>query len=353
MKIFFSTILSILLVFTDSLFAQRTVVSGNLENCNACKEIFIDDVWGETEVGYAPINMNGNFKITAHIEHETICSMHFNDENSTVIILSPGDSVYIKLDYNNLDSMEITGSEGTDYLKHINKNIAVFTEKENDARKAYETQLEIIRHEKKNYIRSFLQSDTTLASFILLNEFSPEKDFELFELLVDALKNKDHTNPLIDHLSSYYDELLQTRNLLNIGTLAPEIKLHTANGKPIELSDLKGKYVLIDFWASWCVPCRAANIRLAKIYENYKKYDFEIFGISLDRDFNEWKNAISVDRITWLQASDLSGFDSEVAQAYKVSSIPFTVLIDKEGKVICTDLRGEDLEDKLKEILIK
>lgn len=132
-----------------------------------------------------------------------------------------------------------------------------------------------------------------------------------------------------------------------IGAQAPEIALPNVEGDTIRLSDLKGKVVLIDFWASWCGPCRRENPRVVALYNKYKDQGFEILGVSLDREANSWKRAIEDDGLTWVHVSDLKYFRSVAAQTYGVDAIPYTVLVDEEGKILAKRLRGEQLAEKL------
>jgi peroxiredoxin len=138
---------------------------------------------------------------------------------------------------------------------------------------------------------------------------------------------------------------------INIGDIAPDIFLPNPQGKMISLSSLKGKYVLIDFWASWCAPCRQENPNVVRMYQTYKDKGFEIYGVSLDQDKDAWIDAIQRDGLTWAQVSDLNGWRAAPAQTFGVRAIPATVLLDKEGKIIARDLRGEELEQKLKEVI--
>ncbi|MDR1682991.1 MAG: AhpC/TSA family protein [Candidatus Symbiothrix sp.] len=137
-----------------------------------------------------------------------------------------------------------------------------------------------------------------------------------------------------------------------IGSPAPDFTQNDVNGNPISLSDFKGKYVLIDFWASWCGPCRQENPNLRRAYERYKNKNFEILGISLDnRDAGAWKRAIEKDQLAWPQVSDLKGWKNEVAQMYRISQIPQNFLLNPEGIIVARNLRGSELETKLSEIL--
>ncbi|MES2809852.1 MAG: TlpA disulfide reductase family protein, partial [Bacteroidota bacterium] len=140
-----------------------------------------------------------------------------------------------------------------------------------------------------------------------------------------------------------------------IGALAPDFTQPDADGKLIKLSSFKGKYVLIDFWASWCGPCRAENPNVVKAYQKYKSKNFTILGVSLDRpnDKEGWLNAVKKDGLEWTQVSDLKYWSNAAAALYYVQSIPANFLLDPNGKIIAKNLRGTDLDDKLAEVLAK
>jgi peroxiredoxin len=136
-----------------------------------------------------------------------------------------------------------------------------------------------------------------------------------------------------------------------VGDMAPELTMNDINDKPFSLSQLRGKYVLIDFWASWCGPCRGENPNLVAAYNQFKNKNFTVLGVSLDENKQAWMDAIKEDKLTWQQISDLKKWSSAAVPLYGLDGIPYNVLIDPQGKIIATDLRENALQIKLAEVL--
>ena len=145
------------------------------------------------------------------------------------------------------------------------------------------------------------------------------------------------------------------QKVTDVGSMAPDFSQPDVNGNQVKLSSFRGKYVLVDFWASWCGPCRAENPNVVKAYNKYKGKNFTVLGVSLDKPgaTADWQGAIKSDGLTWTQVSDLKFWKNEAAVLYLVQSIPANFLIDPNGKIVAKNLRGTDLEDKLAELLGK
>lgn len=140
---------------------------------------------------------------------------------------------------------------------------------------------------------------------------------------------------------------------IQIGQLAPDISLKDTSGQMISLSNLKGKVVLIDFWASWCIPCRKNDSKLAALYKKYQHQGFEIFGVSIDEEANHWETAIQQDEITWMQVNDPKGWDGAAAQLYGINAIPAHFILDKQGIVKRVNPQFRKMESDIKSLLKK
>ena len=230
--------------------------------------------------------------------------------------------------------------------------------------KVYLEEMDSIQQYVRDYAIDYInEKPGSPVSWVMLKEFYPPVGldgfdttaFAYFDKVRDAMAEKyPYSNypSYIDQSKANTIAQLDELKLNPDGDLAPEIALENPDGEIIKLSSLRGKVVLIDFWASWCGPCRLENPNVVKTYNEYKDKGFTVYSVSLDEKKDAWVKAIEADNLVWPNhVSDLKGWQSDAAQAYGVNSIPATFLLDRNGKVIDSNLRGGRLEQKLQEIL--
>jgi thiol-disulfide isomerase/thioredoxin len=279
-----------------------------------------------------------------------------------LVILEGGEKIDIEADGVNEEDGKGNFTLKGDYpnVKFMLELMAISKEMEIKVRK-WNQEIQIDQKQEKRIQAEFTQAQaastakikalipemgTNLVALWATNFLPAEKEMASLEEIANRLARARPNHPQVRQFVNN----LQRLQGVNEGAMAPEINLATPAGPNLALSSLRGKYVLIDFWASWCGPCRRENPNVVKTYAAYKDKGFEIFGVSLDQDRAAWLKAIETDQLVWKHVSDLKYWSSEGAKAYQVNSIPQTFLLDKEGRIIAKGLRGAALDQYLAQL---
>ncbi|MFT2007597.1 redoxin domain-containing protein [Pontibacter sp. 13R65] len=337
------------------------VIKGKLQNASE-GNIYLFEL-GETQFvarDTSAIAQDGSFQFEGSVAEPSFYRVGLDQQNGLMLVLENKD-IKVEADASNLaTTAKVEGSEDSKLLQEwfqLNEELkekeAALTPRFNEAMASGdEGAVLAVREEYLGYrkkLRNFIaENPGSLASvFGILSFVNPIEEFAFADSMVTLYSEQLPESKYTAMLNKQLEGLRSTA----VGAMAPDFALTTPDGGSIALSSLRGKYVLIDFWASWCGPCRQENPNVVRMYNQYKDKGFEIFGVSLDQSRDKWLAAIEKDKLTWPQVSDLKGWESSAAQLYKVTAIPQTVLIDKEGKIIAKGLRGPDLEAKLASLL--
>ena len=369
-----------LLVACGSNDEEKLTVSGTIVNRDA-RMIYLEETPVATMQRIvkdsAVIGNGGKFSLKAETLEESIYNLRIdNDVYPFASLVNDSNKITVDADFAKAGEFyTVKGSSASDSIRYYLKRSGEMMRQIYYDAKALDSlkklppdsnffALELRRKEKaeqlKTYTDNSIRSSTSpsVAMFILstYQGIAKNPDFGVPPFtnedvggMIDQLIIKFPQHQGIASVKSYFDGLSSKAGM--VGKAAPEISLPDLEGKTVSLSSFRGKYVLVDFWASWCKPCRYENPNVVSAYNKYKSKNFTILGVSLDQNKGAWQKAIVDDKLNWTHISDLQQWRSVVVPTYKIQGIPYNVLVDPQGKVVAENLRGQELDQKLGEFL--
>lgn len=304
---------------------------------------FLNDESGQPE--QVTTIQKDHFEIKGNVSQPTFKVLIFGNQLPAVPIFVENAQMHFKGNKESIAQAEITGSTSHDVYKKYVLEL-----------KPFETLFSDPTHADPSQVRSF---ENMVEHFISGNKNSYVTPIALLQLmqvthntiLAESLYKKLNADIQRSSLAVYAKNQISEAKINAIGSVVPEFSQNDTSGKMVSISSLRGKYVLIDFWASWCRPCREENPNVVNAFKKYASKNFTVLGVSLDQAKPAWINAIKMDGLTWTHISDLKGWQNDVAGMFRVTSIPQNLLIDPQGKIIAKNLRGEALDNKLESLL--
>ena len=354
----------------------RYSITGNIQNAGKQKLILQElkfENGANVTLDTITLNEDGKFNFSFLAKEEGLYRLAIENEYENgfeILLINDENNIQVNADPNNYESYTIKGSKGSEALNQFLKAYRIKDESffatvdklqglqktNGDPAKIDQTQKEQFLKitDINNYIqKSLTENDNPIVIQYILGVSLRSMETSQVLAYAKAAAEKTKSALLAKFVATLTNQIQAntTSTPLSIGQPAPEIAMSDATGKIITLSSLKGQYVLVDFWASWCGPCRAENPNVVSAFEKYKNKKFTVLGVSLDDNKADWQAAIIADKLNWQHISDLKKWESTVISTYQFSGIPYNVLIDPNGVIIAKELRGQDLQNTLASIL--
>lgn len=368
----------------DNKHSKEFIIKGDVKGAVNGQQIFLEELTPDNRIKLDSVKLNnGQFLFRRTPTEIGFYLLSLDQNNFVTLLIDTCEQIQINADAKGLHkNYTLSGSKGSDIIRELNNRLGhnmnrvdslstVFNEKKDDKNfKNIKPKLDScfnkIFEDQQLFVKKTIDKNlNSLAILVALYQqlgrtplITPETDFNYFikadSSLMKIYPTNKHSLALhqsLTNIKRFKAESEIKQGSLKIGAVAPDISLSNPKGKVISLSSLQGKVVLVDFWASWCKPCRAENPNNVKLYKKYKSKGFEIFGVSLDKEKSEWEQAIKKDGLEWTHVSDLGFWNSSAVKLYNVEGIPMTYLLDKKGKILAKGLTGDELEAKVKEAL--
>lgn len=351
---------------------NQFTVNGKIEQMPAQKfrleELAID---GNIFVDSGMTKPDGSFTFNAKAEEETLYRLKFMQGKYILLALKNGDKATINGNWNALEDYTVSGSRGSlalkGFLVNLRENIRDMrtmevildslknTTGQDSMQRSAEQDLVQIKQQFLGYVKKFADTTQSLAaSLFAVNIINPRREGDYVKTYYEGITKRF---PKSKTARAFADRYLKTAPKSTPSDApsdlktAPDFSAATPEGALVSLNSMRGKFVLVDFWASWCGPCRAENPNVVEAYKKFNGRNFTILGVSLDTDKNKWRKAIAEDGLSWTHVSELAGWNSVIARQYAVESIPQNFLIGPEGHIIASGLRGQELMQKLDQVL--
>jgi peroxiredoxin len=337
------------------------VIQASIEGLADKSVVTLNDLNNPTDTVAKTEVKNGSFTLKGVIKEPNLYQLNFNAIQKKAVIFLSNDAITIKGNTESIQNLQVSGSTIQKDFSEFQATFNPLFQQLTEMNQQINARPELQRNDSlmKAYMSLLEKIKTSIDQFVLNKRSSPVTPFMLLvtgELEQDPAVAEKRYDLLDEKIKQgYYGKIIKQQiEESKIGAIGTEALVFTQNdtaGKPVSLTSFRGKYVLIDFWASWCKPCRMENPNVVTAFNKFKGKNFTVLGVSLDRTREPWLQAIKDDQLAWTHVSDLKFWNNEAATKYKIQSIPRNYLIDPSGKIIAKDLRGPQLQDKLCELL--
>jgi len=380
-KIVFLIALSLSILSCSKVKKGEFLISGEAKGIPNGKMVFIktqNDVGLVLNVDSAKVQ-DGKFEFKGKVKEPSMFALYVKDIQQPVPFIMESGEIVVKIDKDSIWKSKISGTDSNDSFQEFNdktndinkrlvdyqnKNIQKLMEaqqkKDNVTIESLKSGYIKIQKEVEDYMNLYPdENPNSYISLLLVERLFNSPDFKLekvkktFENLNEEFRNTTKGKAISEKLKTIEKNMKNpaAAEKLNSLKLAPDFSAKSPNGSTISLKESLGKVTIIDFWASWCGPCRKENPNVVALYNEFHSKGLNIIGVSLDDDAAKWKDAIAKDKLTWNQVSNLKGFEDPIATLYDVQQIPTTFVLDSKGNIVAKDLRGDELKAKVKELL--